>query len=206
MYIELATGRYPVSENDIRAEHPNVSFPTVFQGHQGFAWVFPTPKPEFDPITQSCTESAPSHQNGMYFQSWSVSNIYGTTEEAEAASIAATAEKISSLRASKLHSASQRCDSAMAELEKDYPQSEIKSWAKQEAEALSITNQTGSPTPLLAVIAAERGIALGDLADKVLAKAAVFASAAGQIIGQRQAVEAAIMAATTVTELEAIEC
>ena len=69
MYIELATGRYPVSENDIRAEHPNISFPRVFQGHQGFAWVFPTPKPEFDTITQVCTESAPSHQNGMYFQS-----------------------------------------------------------------------------------------------------------------------------------------
>ena len=206
MYIELATGRYPVSENDIRAEHPNISFPRVFQGHQGFAWVFPTPKPEFDPITKVCTEVAPSHQNGMYFQSWSVSNIYGTTEEAEAASIAAATEKISSLRASKLHSARQRCDSAMAELEKDYPQSEIKSWAKQEAEALAVSNQPNSPAPLLAAIAAERGIALDELAAKVLSKAAVFASAAGQIIGQRQAVEAAIMAATTVTELEAIEC
>ena len=56
------------------------------------------------------------------------------------------------------------------------------------------------------MIAAERGIALDELATKVLAKAAVFASAAGQIIGQRQAAEAAIMAATTVDELEAIEC
>ncbi len=129
-----------------------------------------------------------------------------TDDEAESRITSELAARVEALRARKLHSARQRCDSAMTELENGYPQSEIKSWAKQEAEALAIMGQSGAPTPLLAAIAAERGIALDDLAARVLAKVGVFASAAGQIIGQRQAAEDAIMAATTAAELEAIEC
>lgn len=129
-----------------------------------------------------------------------------TDEEAQDSIAAELAARVDALRARKLREARQRCDSAMTALENGYPASEIKSWPKQEAEALAVIRDTGDPTPLLAAIAAERGIELDDLATRVLAKVSIFAAAAGQIIGQRQAAEDAIMAATTVSELEDITC
>ena len=71
-YIELETGRYPVSQSQIRAENPNTSYPASFPVPEGFALVFPSPTPTYDPITQYVREIAPELTNGKYYQAFEV--------------------------------------------------------------------------------------------------------------------------------------
>jgi hypothetical protein len=83
---------------------------------------------------------------------------------------------------------------AIAAITAGYPESEIKSWDKQEAEARAYTADPASPSPLLTALAAARGLMVDELAARVIAKADAFAAAAGAIIGKRQALEEQINA------------
>ena len=72
-YINVQTKAYPVSEQDIRAAHPNTSFPVPFQAPEDYAWVFPTPQPTYEPITHGVREIAPAlSSKGEYEQQWEV--------------------------------------------------------------------------------------------------------------------------------------
>lgn len=71
-YIETATGRYPVSESQIKVENPQVSFPRPFVAPEGYSLVFSAPSPTYNPITQSVREVAPKLINGHYEQDYEV--------------------------------------------------------------------------------------------------------------------------------------
>lgn len=72
-YINTATGEYPVSESTIRAAYPNTSFPVPFVAPEGYVFVFPTPQPEFNPVTQRVQETTPMLTvKGHYEQTWEV--------------------------------------------------------------------------------------------------------------------------------------
>lgn len=77
----------------------------------------------------------------------------------------------------------QECDRRLALLRRDYPDSEVLSWDKQEAEARA------GGGPLVSALAAARGIDEQELIRRILAKAEAFAVLSGTIIGQRQALE-----------------
>lgn len=77
----------------------------------------------------------------------------------------------------------QECDRRLALLRQDYPDSEVLSWDKQEAEARA------GGGPLVAALAAARGLDEQELIRRILAKAESFAVISGTIIGQRQALE-----------------
>lgn len=81
-YIKISTGTYPLSERDIRAAHPNTSFPVPFQAPDDYAWVFPTPQPTYDAITQSVAEGAPTQQGGNWVQTWVVTDLDQPTVDA----------------------------------------------------------------------------------------------------------------------------
>lgn len=73
MYINVTTGDYPVSENDIRAMTPNVSFANPFVPPANFKWVFPAPQPSYDPKSQHLVQGAPNLTGlGHYEQTWEV--------------------------------------------------------------------------------------------------------------------------------------
>lgn len=80
-------------------------------------------------------------------------------------------------------------ETAMSVITFGYPEGEIKSWDKQEAEARALLADANASTPLLSAMASARGITVTDLATRVIAKADAFAVAAGAIIGKRQALE-----------------
>lgn len=72
-YINTATGQYPVSEQDIRSLFPDTSFPAAFQAAEPFAWVFPSPVPAHDSVSQAIREGAPVlTDKGHYEQTWEV--------------------------------------------------------------------------------------------------------------------------------------
>lgn len=75
------------------------------------------------------------------------------------------------------------CDRRLAALKAGYPDSEVLSWDKQEAEARA------GGGPLVSALAAARGLDEQELIRRILAKAEAFAVLSGTIIGQRQALE-----------------
>lgn len=78
-YINITSGAYPLSAADIRAEHPNTSFPAEVAGFEeaiaemGYAVVQPTPQPAVT-YTQNISEGVPKKSKSGYSQTWVVSD------------------------------------------------------------------------------------------------------------------------------------
>lgn len=107
-------------------------------------------------------------------------------------------------KAAKLTTINAATDRAIAALTATYPDREIATFDKQEAEARAYTVNPTAPTPLLSALSKARGVPLDELARRVLVKADAFAVASGCIIGQRQALEDRLDACATVEEVEAL--
>ena len=107
-------------------------------------------------------------------------------------------------KAAKLAEINTAADKSIAALTATYPDREIATFDKQEAEARAHAVDPTASTPLLSALSQARGVPLDELARRVLVKADAFAVASGSIIGQRQALEDRLDACTTVEEVEAL--
>ena len=108
------------------------------------------------------------------------------------------------VKADKLSEINAAADKAISTLTAAYPDREIATFDKQEAEARAYAADPTASTPLLSALSQARGIELPELARRVIAKADAFAVASGSIIGQRQALEDRLDTCTTVEEVQAI--
>lgn len=70
-----------------------------------------------------------------------------------------------------------------------YPEKEISSWAKQETEARAYQANNNAITPLVDALSQARGLEKAELVSRIIAKADLFASVSGSLIGKRQALE-----------------
>ncbi|WP_067586382.1 hypothetical protein [Endozoicomonas ascidiicola] len=116
-------------------------------------------------------------------------------------------EKVISLAEAKHHKLTEINEWADCELcfiTDEYPETEIKSWDKQEAEARKLLADSHSHAPLLNAIARQRHINLITLAEKVVIKADAFAELSGSVFGRRQLLEDQVNTATTIKDVEAI--
>jgi len=102
-YVEIKTGRYPVSQSQIRSENPQTSYPASFPVPDGFALVFPAPAPNVDPITQIAREIAPELTGlGHWEQRWEVVDKYADyTDENDVLHTKAEQEAAAALAAFK---------------------------------------------------------------------------------------------------------
>jgi hypothetical protein len=84
-YINTTTKQYPVSEQDIRNQYPNTSFPVPFQAPEEFAVVFLAPTPTVEnPILQTTREIAPVlTDKGHYEQAYEIVDIYSDYTDAD---------------------------------------------------------------------------------------------------------------------------
>lgn len=116
------------------------------------------------------------------------------------------APTLSELKIAKKADITQAFNLTMQQIVGNTPAYEISSWVKQEMEARAFLNPPTStnPTPLIDNLATSRGIPKVLLASKIVAKADLFASYSGQLIGKRQGLEDAIDAAASKTALAAI--
>lgn len=96
------------------------------------------------------------------------------------------------------------CQTALDTITSPYPPAEISTWPQQYAEALAYTTSSTAATPMLSAIATASGQTVAALAASVIAKAAAYQAASGAAVGKRQALTAAINAATTVTSVQGI--
>lgn len=107
-------------------------------------------------------------------------------------------------KAAKLSEINKAADKIMAALISTYPDHEIRTFDKQEAEARAYMSDPEAPTPLLSALAKARGISMDELVKRVIAKADAFAAASGYIIGQRQALEDQLDTCKTLEEVQSI--
>lgn len=93
---------------------------------------------------------------------------------------------------------------ALSALVSSYPPLEVSTWPNQYAEALAYSANSSASTPTLSAISSASGIALADVVNKVLSKAAAYSSVAGAIVGKRQALTASVIKSTTPSGASAI--
>lgn len=99
MLVKLEDGipsKWPVTAAMLKHENPNISFPSDLTGinisEYGFALFQHSDPDEYNAIYQTVEEVAPTLVDGVYVQSWSISDIYTSDErtaleEAEAAQL-----------------------------------------------------------------------------------------------------------------------
>ncbi|HIX39749.1 MAG TPA: hypothetical protein H9857_02910 [Candidatus Desulfovibrio intestinigallinarum] len=121
-----------------------------------------------------------------------------------AAEAAEEYNSLASTKARKLAEINAACDAALASLTADYPESELLTFDKQEAEARALLADPEAVTPFLTPLAAARGMETEELARKVIAKADAFTTASGHVIGLRQKDEDRLKAAQSVEDVAVI--
>jgi hypothetical protein len=83
---------------------------------------------------------------------------------------------------------------AIGALKAGYPDDETRSWSTQETEARAWQQNPDSATPWLDAAANARGLSKAELAGRIMANAASFASAHGRLTGKRQKLRDQIIA------------
>ena len=93
MYIHTPS-QTQFSESEIRAFNPNTSFPVPFVPPTEYAYIFPSPQPAYDPVTQRVQAATPELTGlGHWEQRWEVVELFETQEEKDAAIAADTEAK-----------------------------------------------------------------------------------------------------------------
>lgn len=88
-----------------------------------------------------------------------------------------------------LNKINNECDATLNQMKQSYPDSEVRTWDRQEAEARAFIADSNSTTPLIDNLSTSREIDKTELANRIVAKANMWATVAGQIIGARQKLE-----------------
>lgn len=117
---------------------------------------------------------------------------------------AAESEALKAAKLRKLADINALCNAELDAFSRSYPAGEVQSWPQQVKEVEALAVDPAAPAPLLAAIAAERGITVADLASRVHVKMDAYAQLSGTLIGRRQAAEDQIEAAATLAEVEAV--
>lgn len=111
--------------------------------------------------------------------------------------------KLALWKADALARVNELCNAKMATIKAGYPEEEVKTWDQQVREALLYQANPQAAVPLVAALATKRGVTKEEMVTKITTKATVFADLAGQIIGHRQVLCAAIEASTKRQALDA---
>jgi hypothetical protein len=117
-------------------------------------------------------------------------------------------KKLETVKTEKLNEINTSFGQAMLPIINGIPATERDSWAKQEDEARAYIAYGGAATPLIDALAATRGVDKAELVSRIIAKADLFATISGQLIGKRQALEDAVNALSdkaTADDVDAIK-
>lgn len=112
---------------------------------------------------------------------------------------------VSQTQQSLIRRIADKTDRLKADVLVGYPQAEIDSFYRQEAEARAWQADNTADTSMLSAIATARGVPLAILAVKVIEKADAVSVIMGKLIGKRQQFEDRILASTTLEQLTALE-
>nr|WP_294864337.1 hypothetical protein [uncultured Pseudogulbenkiania sp.] len=134
----------------------------------------------------------------------------GSVQISDAEAKALRSPSVGQIKTARLAAINAHAATLLAKLSAAYPDGEVQSWAQQTREAEALAVDPNAPATMLTAIATARGLTVDELASRVRAKVQAYAVTSGQIIGQRQALEDALMAVDlhapdAVAHLEAIQ-
>ena len=99
-YLRLSDNAFGITESEIRAAHPNTSYPRPMPAEvPGYVGVQEVARPDFDPITQNAVEVQPVQVAGVWTQQWEVSDL---PPDVVATNIAATIPAAVTMRQARL--------------------------------------------------------------------------------------------------------
>lgn len=130
---------------------------------------------EYDEGANTPLESIADYQ--PFFDLWSAAAL---------SSISSIPPSAAQMRAVALARINAAYESALKALTTDYPEDEIRSWPKQEAEARAWLSDRNAPTPWIDAAAAARSITKAELVEKIISRATAFAPEYGRLTGKRQ--------------------
>lgn len=119
------------------------------------------------------------------------SNLIAITD-AEADEIRNPPKSIAELKQNQRLEINGVFEQSMQQITNGSPSNEVSSWAKQETEARAYAVDSFATTPLIDALSSARGVAKAELVSRIIAKADLFATVSGQLIGKRQALEDAL--------------
>ena len=141
---------------------------------------------------------------GEWKDEWLEIDNYVKTHPEEVTNDITYHPSVSELKEYKLSEINSAYNEYTSALVSTYPQTELLTFDKQEAEARAYTADPSTSTPFLSGLAKARGITLDDLVGRVIRKSEAFASAVATLTGQRQRYEDMLSVATTAEEIAAI--
>lgn len=200
MYVNITT-RETVDLPTLRRAFPHMSFPAdgpddATLAGLGYAEVAVVEPPTITE-TQTVAEGPPELADGVWRQTWVVSEI-----PAEEYAAKVTAAKDAAIQAAK-----DSCQAVLVSLATRFSDLERQTWERQLAEATAILQDT-APTkakyPVIGGIIEVTGETFSDFAMAVQANNEAWSAASANIIGQRQKLVAQIKAATTVAGVAAV--
>jgi hypothetical protein len=127
-----------------------------------------------------------------------------TQEEVEARQAEIAANALPNALRQKKREIESQYKSAVAQLTAGYDDKEISSWPQQAEEAKARNANPNAELPLVAAIAAARGMDLSEMVTRILQKEAAFKPAFGTILGTKQARLLALESAQTLEEMQAV--
>lgn len=194
-YINTETLEYPLTLRQVRQAVPNVSLPKEPDEATLNALGFATVQPKERPVGDVVTEGAPEKQSdGTWRQTWNT-RPYTDTERAEA---------LERAKVNKQEEINAAYQTELDAILKQYPDTETKTWDKQEQEARTYLADSSVSTPLLSEIASARGMDKAELVQRVIAKADAWIALSGAATGKRQALEDAIASTESLEAVDAI--
>lgn len=182
-YINTDTLEYPLTEQQVIAQAfpPNTTPARPFVAPEPFAWVFPTPQPEFDPITQGVRTTEPTLTGkGIWELPWEVYELDPDQVADNLARAIAQARTAAHARINDAYTARTQV------LAGDYPENEQKSWPMQIEEANLVLAGSATPTPWIDAAATARGVTRSYLASLIKAQDAAYRQYHGTLTGTRQ--------------------
>ena len=201
-YIDTKNGRWPVTEHEIRAGHPDTLFPSPFEPCEGYAPVALEPVPNYDPAIGRLVPMFPREVDGLWLQGWEVVPLTSAEIESLAAEAAARLQADKAALVSAINTEYER---RMEVISARYPTSEGESWPVQTSEARALVSRPDASTPWIDAAASERGLGRVELAERILALDNAYRTVHGLLTGTRQRLEDLVEAANTREQLAAID-
>ena len=192
-YINTLTQQYPISEAEIKRMYLQTSFPVPFKAPELFAWVFPTPQPTHDPVTQYVVESTPILVGDTYQQAWEIKALDSETIASNLVTNKTTLIQRIDSDADVIYSA------ALGNRATEYQQ------AEEQAKSYQDAGYTGAVPAYVQTWATATGKTAQWAADNIVDTAEAWRNAQIAIRGKRLALKEKAKAAMTHVELDAIQ-
>lgn len=133
---------------------------------------------EYDEAANTILDSIADFQSFIH--------LWTAAEPQEIVSAPAGQSAASQMKAAATARINASYQAAVKAMTSGYPEDEINSWPKQEAEARAWLQDSNAGTPWIDGAAAERGMSKAELIDRIIANIALFAPMHGQLTGKRQ--------------------